>query len=260
VTYLTGRFDCPVDERRDLAWVAQYVAVTRGAGRLHDELHRLFDADSEPGPAHRLLARLPAFLRERQAPQLVVVTTNFDDALERAFLEAGESFDAVSYLSAGPSAGRFVHRTPDGKTTTIGKPNRYPGLDPDERTVILKVHGQVDRDVDRAWESFVVCEDDHIRTLAHADIGRLVPVTLAARLRRSHFLFLGQPPQEWSFRVLLHRVWGALELGYRSWAVEAEAQELSRQFWRHLDVDLLDVSLDRYLADLEARLAGVPAA
>src|SRR5262249_4934319 len=65
VDYLSGRFDCPARERRDLAWVAQYVAVTRGTGRLHDELHRLFDADHEPGPAHRLLARVPSFLRER---------------------------------------------------------------------------------------------------------------------------------------------------------------------------------------------------
>ena len=75
--------------------------------------------------------------------------------------------------------------------------NTYTGLSPDVRTVILKIHGQVDRGPAREWESFVVSEDDYIDYLAHADIANLMPVTLAAKLRRSHFLFLGYAPEEW---------------------------------------------------------------
>ena len=34
-------------------------------------------------------------------------------------------------------------------------------------------------------------EDDYIGYLAESGIGGVLPVTVAARLRRSHFLFLG---------------------------------------------------------------------
>src|SRR5262245_41360043 len=53
-SHLAEQFDCP---RGQLAQISQYVAVTRGSGPLYDELHALFDADFEPGPVRRLLAR-----------------------------------------------------------------------------------------------------------------------------------------------------------------------------------------------------------
>jgi DNA-binding SARP family transcriptional activator len=250
--YLARQFDC---QPARLAQISQYVEVTRGSGPLYDELHSLYDADFDPSPAHRLVARLPALLRERGAAQLLVVTTNYDLALERALLDEGEEFDVVSYLAVGPHRGRFVHVAPDGQAHVIEVANEYGELAPDRRTVVLKVHGQVDRRPEREWESFVVSEDDYIDYLAQTELASLVPVTLTARLRRSHFLFLGYPPHEWNFRVFLHRLWGGQKVSYRSWAVEPKPDALEREFWRHVDVDLLDVPLDRYVEELAARAA-----
>ena len=250
--YLARQFDC---QPARLAQISQYVEVTRGSGPLYDELHSLYDADFDPSPAHRLVARLPALLRERGAAQLLVVTTNYDLALERALLDEGEEFDVVSYLAVGPHRGRFVHVAPDGHARVIEVANEYGELAPDRRTVVLKVHGQVDRRPEREWESFVVSEDDYIDYLAQTELASLVPVTLTARLRRSHFLFLGYPPHEWNFRVFLHRLWGGQKVSYRSWAVEPKPDALEREFWRHVDVDLLDVPLDRYVEELAARAA-----
>ena len=70
-------------------------------------------------PVHALLARLPAYLREQGAPQLLIVTTNYDLALEQAFLEAGEEFDVVSYIAAGPHRGKFSHLPPSGEPRII---------------------------------------------------------------------------------------------------------------------------------------------
>ena len=112
--------------------------------------------------------------------------------------------------------------TGEGEARVVDVPNAYAGLSPEDRTVILKVHGQVDRQPAREWESFVVSEDDHIDYLAQAEISSLVPVTLVARLRRSHFLFLGYPLHDWGLRVFLHRIWGNEKVAYRSWAVEPE--------------------------------------
>jgi hypothetical protein len=257
--YLAGCFECPREHAHELARLSQYVSVTRGAGPLHDELHALFDADFEPGPAHALLAQLPAYLRERGAPQLLIVTTNYDLALEHAFLEAGEDFDVVAYIAAGPHRGKFSHLPPSGQPRVIEVANTYAELSLDARTVILKIHGQVDRRPEREWESFVVSEDDHIDYLAHADIASLMPVTVVAKLRRSHFLFMGYAPDEWPFRVFLRRVWGGQRVLYRSWAVEPRVQPFGRELWRHLDVDLLDTPLADYLTQLEGRLTVVPA-
>jgi DNA-binding SARP family transcriptional activator len=259
-SYLAESFDCPPDRARELARIAQHVAVTRGRGPLYDELHELFDIDFEPGPLNELVARLPAYLRARQAPQLLIVTTNYDLALEQAFLAAGEEFDIVSYIAAGPHQGRFLHLPPSGEATVIEAANTYADVSPKVRPVILKVYGQVDRSSERQWESFVVSEDDYIDYLVQADIASLVPVTLVAKLRRSHFLFLGYTPQEWPFRVFLRRIWGGKRVLYHSWAVEHRREPLGRELWRYLDVDLLDVPLSDYVDQLERRIAGVSTA
>ena len=129
----------------------------------------------------------------------------------------------------------------------IELPNSYAELSPDRRTVVLKIHGQVDTSPDRDVESFVVSEDDYIDYLASTDIANVVPVTVAARLRRSHFLFLGYALAGWSFRVFLHRVWRDERVRYRSWAVHPASTALEREFWRQRGIDVLDVPLEEYL-------------
>jgi hypothetical protein len=52
--------------------------------------------------------------------------------------------------------------------------------------------------------------------------------------------------------VILHRIWGAQKLKYKSWAVQLDPPELDREFWELRGVDVIDVSLEDYL-DLLAR-------
>lgn len=255
---LAESFGCPPDQERELARISQYVAVTQGVGPLYDELHDLLAGDRPPGPVALELAALGAVLRERELPRPLLVTANYDSALEQAFAEAGEEVDVVSYIASGRDRGRFLHCGPDGSAVVVELPNTYGGLSPD-RTVILKIHGQVDPRPERARESFVVSEDDYIDYLASTDLANLIPVTLAARLRRSHFLFLGYALQRWSFRVFLHRIWGDEKVRYRSWAVHAYPDRLEREFWKLRGIDVFDVPLDEYLEELSVRLLGAPA-
>jgi hypothetical protein len=224
---------------------------------LYDELHTLLDADAAPSAVHRFFASLPPVLRERGVPHQLLVTTSYDLALEAAFLEAGEPFDIVSYIAAGPERGRFCHIAPDGTGRVIDLPNTYATeLSLEERTVILKLHGQVDREPARVWESFVVTEDDYIDYLAKSDVAGAVPVGLAAKLRRSHFLFLGYTMADWNLRVILNRLWSDQPLSYRSWAVQPDAKPLEREFWRRRDVDVQEMPLERYVETLAGH-AGV---
>jgi DNA-binding SARP family transcriptional activator len=254
VAHLAHAFSCPPDHVRDLAHVAEYVALTRGIGPLYDELHQLFDRDSTPGPIHKALAKLDRSVAERSASHQLIVTTSFHELLEQAFREDGCDFDVVSYLAVGRHQGKFLHATPDGASIVVDAPYAYTDVSPERRSVILKIHGGIDRGPGREWESFVVSEDDHIDHLAHGDITMALPVTLAARLRRSHFLFLGYPLQEWSLRVFLHRVWGREKVAYRSWAIAPALDGIDKELWRQRGIDIFDAPLDEYVAGLARRL------
>jgi DNA-binding SARP family transcriptional activator len=253
--HLASAFEVPDDRPVDLARVSQYVATMKGSGPLYDELHSRFEAAVEPGPLHRFLARLPALLRERGAPHQLIVTTNYDLALERAFEEAEEEVDIVAYVATGPHRGHFWHRPPGEAPRPIDVPNTYATeLSLDRRTILLKLHGAVDPLPEREWESFVITEDDYIDYLGHAELTAVVPVSLAAKLRRSHFLFLGYEMADWNLRLILNRIWGERPVGYRSWAVQPSPSPLAQAFWRRYDVTAVDVDPQAYLELLESRL------
>ena len=253
--HLARAFEVPDDRPIDLARISQYVATMQGPGPLYDELHTRFEAAVEPSPLHRFLARLPALLRERGAPHQLIVTTNYDLALERAFEEAAEELDIVSYVAAGAHRGRFWHRPPGEPPRPIDVPNTYAmELSLDRRTILLKLHGAVDPLPEREWESFVITEDDYIDYLGRSELTAVVPVALAARLRRSHFLFLGYEMADWNLRLILNRIWGERPVAYRSWAVQRSPSPLARAFWRRFDVAALDVDPRSYVELLERRL------
>ena len=254
---LAEAFDCPEEHRGDLTRVSQYVAVTQGVGPLYDELHTLFAEAAEPGPVEHLLAGVPELARARGGDHQLIVTTGYGRALERAFEDAGEAVDIVSYVAIGRDRGKFVHRRPDGEETVVSVPNTYADLSLEERPVILKIHGEVDPRPDRDRESFVVSEDDYIGYLAQTELANVVPVTLTAKLRRSHLLFIAYPVVEWSLRVFLHRAFSDQPISYRSWAVLPGAHPIQREFWRHRGVHLYDVAIEDFVTDLERRILEV---
>ena len=147
--------------------------------------------------------------------------------------------------------------SPQGEPCVIERPNEYRGLSLDERSVILKMHGAVDR-VSALWDSFVITEDHYITYLTRTDISNLLPVTLAAKLRKSHFLFLGYSLRDWNLRVILHRIWGEQKLSYTSWAIQDRLELMEKDFWRRRDVDVFTVPLHEYIAGLQERLNELP--
>jgi DNA-binding SARP family transcriptional activator len=254
---LAERFDFPEEEGPELTRIAQYAALTKGSGPLYDELHELLGARAAPTPIHRFFAALPRALRDRGAPQQLIVTTGYDLALEEAFLAAGEEFDVVSYLASGRDHGKVFHLAPDGTARVIDVPNTYATeLQLEQRPTILKLHGGVDPAPERTWESFVITEDDYIDYLPSSDLAAAVPVALTARLRRSHFLFVGYGMREWNLRLLLSRLWAGASVNYRSWAVAPAVPPVERAFWRSRGVELIEAPLEDYV-DALARTLGV---
>jgi SIR2-like domain len=252
--YLAESYSYSGADRADLLRVSQYIAVMTGDGPLYRDLREVFDHDYPPTELHHFLATLPGVLRRRGATRFpLVVTTNYDDALECAFRAAEEPFDLVWYVAEGAAKGRFVHRAPEGEPRTIDRANEYGELSPDERTVILKIHGAVDRS-DRKRDSYVVTEDDYIDYLTHEDVRNLIPITLVQKLEESHFLFLGYSMRDWNLRVILRRIWGEQTLNWESWAVQRDPKEIERRFWGRHGVEILDVRLEEYVEGLRAAL------
>jgi len=251
--YLAQMFNYRGKNDEDLVRVSQYVSLTVGALRLYEELRSLFDGDYPPTTLHRFLAELPPILREHRpdAPAYqLIVTTNYDDVLERAFHdEAGEPFDLVTYDAEGQYRGKFTHRPHDDQPRTILEPNAYYDLTTDDRTVILKIHGAVDR-ADESRDSYVITEDHYIDYLARTDVSKLFPVTLVRTLRRSHCLFLGYSLRDWNLRVILNRIWGDEKLRAKSWAIQRTPDPVDEGLWRTRDVMILDVPLEDYINGL----------
>src|SRR5262249_8467712 len=88
-------------------------------------------------------------------------------------------------------------------------------------------------------------------------IAGVVPVTLAAKLRRSHFLFLGYFLDDWSLRVFLHRIWGRDRVSYRSWAVVPGADRVERELWRQRGIDSMDVPMADFVHSFRRYLGAV---
>jgi hypothetical protein len=263
---LVTRSRYPDPAESDLSRVSQYVDATLGEGQLYRYLHAVFDADYPPSSLHRLLARLPKLLREREKPQLVVLTTNYDDLVERALAEQGEPFDVVWYeAKRGPMQGCFMHRRPDGEVVPIEKGNKYTGLVLDERPAVLKLHGAIDR-ANAGRDSYVVSEDSYIDYLAGRDVGEQIPFALRERMADSHFLFLGYSMRDWNLRVILNRIWGARQLDLKSWAVQREPRtaadrEIEEVLWRDRgEVEPLFVELRDYVERIGAELPGTAGA
>jgi SIR2-like domain len=258
--YLADNFNCDLSDRTDLVRVSQYIALMDGSGPLYDLLHRVFDRDYPPTRLHRFFAQLPSRLRGKgyQSASQLIVTTNYDDVLERAFQAAGEPFDVVSYISEGEMRGKFMHVKPDGSSVPIDRPNEYRELSLDRRSVILKIHGAVYRSAPDQ-DSYVITEDHYIDYLTRTDLSNLVPVTLAAKLRRCNFLFLGYGLRDWNLRVILHRISREQKLSWRSWAIQLNPSPLDERFWDSRNVEILPVPLERYIGVLEGRLKLIPA-
>jgi hypothetical protein len=259
---LARQFNYPA-ESVDLAEISQYVLLTMGKVDLYKELRRILTANCSPGAVHRFLASLPATLERlgHSHRYQLIVTTNYDDALEQACDEAQEPYDLAVYMAHGDQKGKFLHVPFDGEPKLITVPNTYLDFPIDEdgdleRTIILKIHGAVDN-VRRAnpWrENYVITENDYIDYLSRGQIESLVPLQLLNKMRESHCLFLGYRVRDWNLRVFLHRVWGEQRIGASSWAIGERVEVVEKRFWNEFGVDLFDIALPTYLDELRAHL------
>jgi hypothetical protein len=252
----------------DLSRVAQYVMVQKSWPDLSNALEQILGTDCSPSSVHNFFATLPAALGQLGVPDekrhQLIVTTNYDDALERAFARANQEYDLVVYMANGEQEqkGKFFHVPYDGAPKTILSPNDYSDLPIRyghlKRSVIVKIHGAVETTtLPSPWEkNYVVTEDHYIDYLSGGPIVQLVPAPILKKLKESHCLFLGYTMSDWNLRVFLKRIWEEGELRESgSWALERDPEAFEKRFWtRGLGVELFDAPLATYVSGLAAHL------
>jgi hypothetical protein len=248
-------------EEENLMRVSWHASYKGGDDFLFDYLNELFSLKYPLTSVHKFFAGLPKRLQAKGYPgrHQLIVTTNYDELLERAFTDAGEEYDLLSYVSDSPNAfevGRFRYTPHGGVPKIIDEPNNRDL--PFERTVILKIHGAVNT---KAGErsGFVITEDDYIDYIERMTKGsNQIPAVLMAAMVRKPFLFLGYSLSDWNLRVLLKSINDQRRLDYRSWAIMNEPKEWDGVYWDTHNVNLLECSLADYVEVLDEELAALP--
>lgn len=221
--YLAGLSSLLYDDDReldDLAKVASYFVDSSGVrDSLRQTLREVFALTCEPPHIHTYLARKalyyrdgePAYAgpkeeRETGGVPLLIVTTNYDDLIEKAFIQEKRPYDLVIYPTDCAEAANSVLWWKDGMShlgPEIVAPNRLR-IDLSRTNVIYKMHGSIHPE--RDLESYVITEDDYVDFLARMTRQEAIPAQFLRHFRSRHFLFLGYGLNDWNLRVVLRNL------------------------------------------------------
>ncbi len=239
----------PEEEEPTLASVAQYYEdVAAGRVALYEQLHTVFTREYAPGRIHQYLAGI--------AGPLLIVTTNYDDLMERALRAAGKPFELVIHTTDPTLGERLLWWADGAEEPELVVANKLY-IDLEEKTVLYKMHGAVDRLV-AARDQYVITEDDYVDFLTRLIKQEAFPAILAEPFQNRHFLFLGYGLRDWNLRVILNRVDKDLRHGpegapnLRSWAVDAFPSDLETRLWQGRGVEIYKLGIDQFLDGLTA--------
>jgi SIR2-like domain len=236
---LAKKTSFPKGSDPDLATVAQYFEVVSGRGDLHGALRDVFARDYEPGRLHRYLASI--------ASPLLIVTTNYDDLIERALRDAGKAFGLVIHTTDAAARERLLW-WPDGAREPESVLAKKLYIDLESTTVVYKMHGAVDRALGER-DQYVVTEDDYVDFLSRLLKKKAVPAIFAEPFQKRRFLFLGYGLRDWNLRVVLNRVDRNVR-GTRvplSGATNAKPSALETRLWQSRGVEIYAMAIETFL-------------
>lgn len=241
--YLADRTQLPVGERGELTKMAQYFEAALGDIPLRKRLREIFSFRQNPTPMHEFLASTPK--------PLLIVTTNYDDLMERALEAKGKAYDVVVHITAYDKVLWWQHGSAEPEELLADD------LDIDVHTtaVVYKMHGAIDRRPNQVGH-YVITEDDYVEFLTRMTRRSVIPPIFAEPFQRRPFLFLGYGLYDWNLRVILNRIQEFRgHPKFKSWAIETLSKPVERKLWEARGVDVYDgLTLEQFLTKL--RLEG----
>ncbi len=245
------------DDRDRLTAVASYYEAFGTRATLRARLRQILDATAVAGaipPLHRLLAQVSA--------PLLIVTTNYDAQLERAFAEARRPYDLVVYPAERRDLGNAVLWWPHQAAEPSTPATNELDIDLAATTVIFKMHGSFLPETD-TWDGYVITEEDYVEFLSRVASKAAIPALFSAHFHDRSLLFIGFSLRDWNVRTMLRTLsryfarWSGGGDGDEipSWAIGDEVSELERKLWLKRGVYPYEVNIDEFVETLRARLA-----
>jgi len=270
-------------DRSDLIKVASFYQWAGDRDRLLHQLHEVFVQEPPWGKIHDFLAAFPQ--------DLFIVTTNYDDLVERAFQAHQKPFHLVVHCTEPSHRNSVQWWEPHAEQPRYCTPSELPLRPGKDGTIIYKMHGTVSR-VRPEFDSFVITEDDYIDFLARMIAGSGVPARFGVHFRHARFLYLGYGLADWNLRVMIrnlkpearaalaarvsrgHAADGmhalrevgigpdadaAAELSdespHKSWAIQSRPSELESSLWEARHVKIFPMTVNEFVDGLTRELA-----
>ncbi len=220
----------PGKDKTDLLRVAQYYVLTMGELPLRESVNeKLSQPDVKPGEIHNIMANWPIE---------VVLTTNFDNLMERAFIKNDKDAAKAIY-------NRFGNQEQIKIAPSVHAP------------LVYKLHGSLD-DID----SMIMTEDNYIDFLISMIEGNpKIPDKIKTIFDTCSILFIGYGLKDWNIRVLLRYF---RKTDRRSFAVQkdgavANDKEAAKEwenmvlYWEKKEVSVYNCDALEFLRELDRR-------
>jgi SIR2-like protein len=227
----------------DLGRVALHAEELVGKPSLVQWLQKtLPDERREPSRLLRALARLP--LR-------VIVTTNYDRLMERAFRLEGQPDPVVVTQPISGFLPREQRRLKNELEPLI--PKDLSPRAPNEPVILYKIHGTFGDEE----SGLVLSEDDYIEFLTVMDPKNEagMPRLIKQMIVDSSLLFLGYSLEDWDFRTIYKALIERLprQNKWMSYAIQYRPKPFWTEFWDKKAVRIYDCHLDDFAGELRRR-------
>lgn len=205
--------DYPLEDKKDLQRVSQFIAITQDAASLKDDLVEIlrskpypdFAAENEP---HALLADL-------ELP--VYITTNYDDFMLQA-LRKRERKVRVDFA-------RWANEVNRVRIKSVLFDEEYEPTA--QEPVVFHLHGNCEHPA-----SMVLTEEDYVDYLINLSKNAdMLPPIINESLASSSLMFIGYSLNDWTLRFILRGLMSTMTTKnrYRSIAVQLEPTAKSDQ-------------------------------
>lgn len=256
--FLADESGFPAEADRDrLSEVASYYEAFATRAALCARLRQILDLDAILDGGIPTLYRLFA---EAPAP-LLIVTTNYDAQLERAFRAANKPYDLVVYPADRKDLANAVVWWPHGAAEPRTPAPNELDINLKTTTVIFKMHGSILPETD-AWDGFVITEEDYVEFLSRVSSKSAIPALFSAHVHDRSLLFIGYSLRDWNLRTMLRslsryfarRAAASDEDEIPSWAIGDDFSELDVKLWLKRGVYPFGLSIDEFVEKLRAQM------